>query len=97
MDPIVVPPVEAVPVPVGEPVPAPAPAPMPEPMPEPMPSDSASAQELVPAGDTFSDLSAIASHNPFFASVGAIIALLAGGMAWRKKRKARKAARNDNA
>ena len=93
MDPIVVPPVEAVPVPVVEPVPAPAPAPMPE----PMPSDSASAQELVPAGDTFSDLSAIASHNPFFASVGAIIALLAGGMAWRKKRKARKAARNDNA
>ena len=93
MDPIVVPPVEAVPVPVVEPVPAPAPAPMPE----PMPSDSASAQELVPAGDAFSDLSAIASHNPFFASVGAIIALLAGGMAWRKKRKARKAARNDNA
>lgn len=48
-------------------------------------------EEAQPAAETYAGLSALAAENPFTAGFGALLALIAGGVVWKRKQKAKKA------
>ena len=80
------------------PAPAPVPAPVeavPAPPAEEMPvaPPEPAHEEAPPAAETYAGLSALAAENPFAAGFGALLALVAGGVVWKRKQKAKKAKR----
>lgn len=91
MDPVA-PAAPAAPVPAPAPVeaaPAMPPAPPAEEMPVAPPEPA--HEEAQPAAETYAGLSALAAENPFAAGFGALLALIAGGVVWKRKQKAKKA------
>lgn len=93
MDPVL-PAAPAAPAPAPAPVeaaPAMPPAPPAEEMPVAPPEPA--HEEAPPAAETYAGLSALAAENPFAAGFGALLALVAGGVVWKRKQKAKKAKR----
>ena len=93
MDPVL-PAAPAAPAPAPAPVeaaPAMPPAPPAEEMPVAPPEPA--HEEAPPATETYAGLSALAAENPFAAGFGALLALVAGGVVWKRKQKAKKAKR----
>jgi len=89
MDPVA-PAAPAAPAPAPiEAAPAMPPAPPVEEMPVAPPEPA--HEEAQPAAETYAGLSALAAENPFTAGFGALIALIAGGVVWKRKQKAKKA------
>lgn len=91
MDPVA-PAAPAAPAPTPAPIeaaPAMPPAPPAEEMPVAPPEPT--HEEAQPAAETYAGLSALAAENPFTAGFGALLALIAGGVVWKRKQKAKKA------